>query len=109
MPKPWACALCHLAPPDVARSRKALREGCAEPFSLVEGAGKVCAHCVRPGKRLQGQRVVMRTIHINDNRLSRVVPPTAERARCTQSLTKQTTKARRLRRARMCIASLKRG
>lgn len=22
MPKPWACALCHLAPPDVARSRK---------------------------------------------------------------------------------------
>ena len=23
MPKPWACALCHLAPPDVARSRKA--------------------------------------------------------------------------------------
>lgn len=53
MPKPWACALCHLAPPDVARSRKALREGLrAEPFSLVEGAGKVCAHCVRPGEEI---------------------------------------------------------
>ena len=66
--KPWACALCHLAPPDgVARSRKALQEGLrAEPFSSGrrwQGLRPLRAARERDCK---GPGFVMRTIHIND-------------------------------------------